>query len=390
MNFSIDKIFYTVIFIIIIFIVFEYCTYLSLPISNKESFTNYKMCHYKKLNDATQNVLDTYNIKKYDNQNDHNQKTEDDWDIYIPCGYNYVEDELNNIKVVNPDQKIYAIDGCDNIASKNNLWKIIRNYYGREEACHLMPETYNITETNDINLFYDKYKNGGFNNQLFLLKKNIQRKKGILLTKDYNRIINEIKKKEYKLIQHYVNDLYLIKGRKLNLRLYVLIVCQNNTKNIYLYTKGKCIYTNKKYDENDYDSYENHLTSLNLDVNIYKTHPETFKDLKLYIGTKKYNVLFQNIIELLTRISIPIKENICQKSSLKKGLLFQLFGADVIFTKDLHPYLLEFNKGASMKYMTDKDEIMKKQLLEDVFLFTSIISKNNKKSSDVKEKFILL
>lgn len=400
MKISIDKIFYTVIFIMIIFIVFEYSTYLSLNIPNiqqkKESFTNYKMCDYKKLNNPTQNVLDSHNIKKYNETNHNNQIStdNDNWDLYIPCGYNYIENELNNINVVNPDQKIYAIDGCDNIASKNNLWKIIRDYYGREEASQLMPETYNIDESNDINLFYDKYKNGYFKDNLWLLKKNIQRKRGILITKDYNQIINEIKKKDYKLVQQYLNDLYLIKGRKINLRLYILIICQNDTKNIYLYNKGKCIYTNKKYDENDYASYENHLTSMNLNVDVYKTHPETLHELKLFIGTNKYNILFENIIELLKKVSIPIKENVCQNDILKKGLLFQLFGIDIIFTKDLHPYLLEFNKGASMTYMTQKDEIMKKQLLEDVFIHTSIISnkkkKNKKKNNYKNNNFILL
>ena len=387
MNFSIDKIFYTIIFIMIIFISFEYCTYLSLDFkerNTKEQFTNYKMCNYKKLNNPTQNALDKNNIIK--NSSDE----EENWDLYIPCGYNYAENELNNIKFSNPNQKIYAIDGCDNIASKNNLWKIIRNYYGREKACELMPETYNIDETNDIKLFYNKYKNGEFKNKSFLLKKNIQRKQGILITKDFNKIINEIKKNEYKLIQHFIEDLYLIKDRKINLRLFVLIICQNNQKYIYLYNQGKCIYTNKKYNHNDYDSYESHLTSLNLDVDIYKNHPESLDDLKNYIGNKKFNILFRNIKELMSRISIPIKENICQNKNLKKGVLFQLFGIDIMFTKDLHPYLLEFNKGPSMKYLTDKDKLLKNQLLEDVFIKSAIIADKNTEDTNMNGQFIEL
>ena len=49
-------------------------------------------------------------------------------------------------------------------------------------------------------------------------------------------------------------------------------------------------------------------------------------------------------------------------------LTFQLFGADVIFTNNLHPYLLEFNKGPSMKYMNNRDE----------FIDNSIKNSNNK------------
>ena len=50
----------------------------------------------------------------------------DDFDLYIPCGYNKVEYELTTI---NPKekQKIYGISGRDRIVSKNSLWTIIFN-----------------------------------------------------------------------------------------------------------------------------------------------------------------------------------------------------------------------------------------------------------------------
>ena len=48
---------------------------------------------------------------------------------------------------------------------------------------------------------------------------------------------------------------------------------------VTLYNEGKCIYANKDYDYNSNDI-ESHVTSLDLDLNIYKNNPLTLNDLK--------------------------------------------------------------------------------------------------------------
>jgi hypothetical protein len=37
---------------------------------------------------------------------------------------------------------VYAVDGCDLIASKNGIWKLIVDAYGREASAQLMPESF--------------------------------------------------------------------------------------------------------------------------------------------------------------------------------------------------------------------------------------------------------
>ena len=78
----------------------------------------YRKCKYLKL----QNTLDTI-FKKY--KFCRNEENDNDWDLYILCGYNYAETELKNLKITNPDQKVYAIKGCDKIASKNVVINLI-------------------------------------------------------------------------------------------------------------------------------------------------------------------------------------------------------------------------------------------------------------------------
>ena len=364
---------------------------------------SYQKCNHLKLQNNIKDIFTENEIKQFINKSNNNSTHKSNsWDLYLPCGYNYVEGELMNLTPKNKDQKIFAINGCDKIASKNNLWKILRDYFGREKAATIMPETYIISDIKDMEVFKSNYKP----DKLYLLKKNLQRKEGIIITSDYEEIM---KKKDFKVIQEYVPDLFLIKNRKINIRLYLLIICYDGNTTGYLYNKGKCIYTNKDYNVNDINfnnlnsndnsfnnsnNYNNsnipnnsnnnvslkewretHLTSVNLDMEIYETHPETLQQLETTIGFYKYNKLWKNIITLFKNCMRAINGNLCNLKKLDQNVTFQLFGADIIFNTEMHPYLLEFNKGPSMKYMTPTDTKMKKELTQDIFSKVGVIDK---------------
>ena len=69
--------------------------------------------------------------------------------------------------------------------------------YGREKASQIMPETYILSRNKDIKKLILDYKP----NRKYILKKNVQRKKGILLTKNLKEILMEavINKKTNKI-----------------------------------------------------------------------------------------------------------------------------------------------------------------------------------------------
>lgn len=325
-----------------------------------ESFTNFYQCPDYKLLKNLETVFNDNKINRTDSLSSS--------DLILPCGYNNVEEELDKLPGLKSNQKIYAIKGCDKLASKNDLWGIFRKAYGFNTACEYMPRTYATNKQDEIQLFKDNYNP----EQLYFLKKNIQRKEGILLTRDYNQILEEARIGEYKVIQEAVNDLYLIKKRKVNLRVYFLIICKKGVVSGFLYHEGKCIYSNMEANEDfsadDEIKPEQHLTSLNLDVAIYKNAPESLGDLKKHLGNYKFNLLWHRIVGIFSALmKAVVNENlVCNKKSLEGAVSFQLFGADVIFTNKMKPYLLELNKGPSMKYMTENDEKMKVELTRDV------------------------
>jgi hypothetical protein len=311
---------------------------------------------------------DTYN-KTFKNLDMHetNDKNEP-WDFYYPCGYTNLELELRKMKKLPENKKIFGIGGSDLIAAKDYLWYMVVDYYGREEASKLMPETFLLNYKKDLDLFTTNYNPNNF----YILKKNLQRKEGILLTKSLDEINKSIEDK-FTVVQKYINS-YLIKNRKINLRLYIIILCKNNEKQVFLNEKGKCIYTNKDYNMDTYDK-EVHITSYNLNQDVYDGRPLLFEELKEYLGEEIYNRIFEKIVEKIRKILYASLKKLCTIKNIKKNYKFQLFGVDVVFDTNYEPYVLEFNKGPDMNSKSSIDKKFKINLLQDIFYLLNISEK---------------
>jgi hypothetical protein len=329
----------------------------------KEHFNinlKYYRCTLKKIGTINNEIFRENNIKQ-DNQ---------DWNIYIPCGYNNVEKELLSIQANSINNKyVYGINGCDSIVSKNKIWESLVNCFGRKEASLYMPESFVLHKSNDMDLFRKMFKK----KNIYILKKNIQRKEGLKLTSNLDVILNSVLD-NYRVVQKYLTDLYLINKRKVNLRIYLLIVIKNGYKTFYVSNIGKCIYTRKEYNNNNFD-FESNITSYNLDMNVYKTNPRNFNELYKYVNDKSNNgkILFNNIDTLLRKVSQCLSKNIFQSSNIKNTTCFQLFGADVIFDNNLNTYLLELNKGPDMIPRDENDKLMKKKVQQDMFKIVGIL-----------------
>jgi hypothetical protein len=333
----------------------------------KEDFS-YKRCNERPLGKIMGSIFNQYNITKSDNE---------EYDIYVPCGYNNVESELLKVKK-GENKYIFGINGCDHIVSKNYIWFLLKGCMGREQSGKLMPMTFILNEQKDMEYFKTKIYN---RNNIYILKKNVQRKEGLKLTKDMGEIMNA-KYDNYKVVQEYKTDLYLINKRKVNLRIYLLIVMKEGKKYFYLARDGKCIYTYKEYSNNDLD-FESNITSYHLDMDVYKKNPRTFEELREYINKNGDNgdALFRKIDNNMMRICSCISNDkaVYKSDNLKNSITFQLFGIDYIFDKECNPYLLEMNKGPDMIPRDDIDRDLKTKVQSHMFSKVGILPpiKNN-------------
>jgi hypothetical protein len=345
--------------------------------SNK---TYYK-CNNKH-NQPMQNVLD---INKYTRHLNLSSSMINP-DLYLPCGYGKAELELYNLSSEYvKNSAIFVVPGCDILSGKDSLWQELEKVYSRDVAKLIMPETYITASSNDIELFKSKYHS----KNIYILKKNIQRKEGIIILNNLMNILETIKNDpRYVIIQDYIKNPFLIRKRKINIRLYIAVVCKPNVPLVaYLYTIGKCIYTNQDYKANDITNLEAHLTSLNLDVDVYSKIPYNLKDLEKYIGTPEYNIIWKKIIHKLGMVMKAVNNVVCQ--NIKGRINFQLFGVDVMLNEYMEPWILEFNKGPDMTYKIKQDKEMKQKLYEDLFCLVDL-SKDSTKCNKIINKWIVL
>ena len=331
---------------------------------NGDAFSYYR-CKNKELGKITKDIFDKYSISN----------SNKDWNIYVPCGYNNVEEELKKILIVDDpnDKYIFGLNGCDSIVSKNKIWESLVECYGRKKASTLMPESYVLDNPNDMTSFRQNFN--PTLNEIYILKKNVQRKEGLKLTRSYFDITEAVGS-DYRVVQKYMTDLYLINQRKVNLRVYLLVVIKDGVVKFFLCRNGKCIYTKNKYNDDDLD-FESNITSYHLDMSIYKENPRSFQQLKEFLGSPSGNILFDNIHKLMKEISVCLSKNFYQSQNIKGSTTFQLFGADVIFDSKLHPYLLEINKGPDMSARDNEDEMMKLKVQKDMFKIIGIISEDD-------------
>jgi len=332
-----------------------------------------KSCNYEMIH-----VLKTF-IKAHRIKNNVNNN----WQLYIPCGYNNSEVEFSNIKSTDPEQKIFIIKGCDNISRKDTLWSHLRTAYGVAEASKIMPNSYilyNQTDVDRLNRDFDL-------NKVYILKKNIQRQEGLKMSQDKQELLNG-KEQGYVVAQEMLQDPFIIDGRKTNCRYYLLVVCQNGIKQGFVYTNGFMYYTPLPFKKNSMEIdrvITAGLATKRRDSKFYETHPLTLQQFQKYMNDNNHKVdIFQSVGKLLGKVLKSVEPYICTPSHLDKQTTFQLFGCDIAFNNKLQPQLMEINKGPDLSSKTDEEVQVKNTLINLIFQEIGLIQRTSNSLSLIK------
>jgi hypothetical protein len=343
---------------------------------------------------TTSNVLQESNITKVEN--------EKIADIIFPCGYNNINNEIKTIQndfykdTNNGPKRVFIIEGADEITAKNYLWKNIRNHHGLGKAIKMSPNTY-LLSGSEKDMDMKRLEEGHYPGKMYIMKKNIQRQTGLELTDD----IEKIKKNAgmYVLAQDLLEDPYLISGRKINLRIYLVVVCHENQTDVYMFNNGFMYYTKQKFVKGD-KSMDNHVTTGYVERDVYHKNPLTHNDFKMYLdmnegtkyhptndakvlypneklireqGLKESKIIFDRIEKLLIDVFISFKGHICKKVDkngkaipIYNDYSIQIFGADIAINDQLQPQIMEINKGPDLSAKDDRDGKVKRKLVSDV------------------------
>jgi hypothetical protein len=311
------------------------------------------------------------------------ESNEKEYDIHIPC--NYDECEKDVLAFENKQgKKLFLIDGCDFIASKLELWKLLKEKYGND-ATKYMPKTHLLEDLEDYKNFPKHFEENKKKrpDQMYVLKNYEQRQEGIKLTRDLKEIMNGLSGGWY-LAQDYVYDPYIISKRKINFRYYMLVVCQNGKISGYAHKDGFLYYTPQFYDPKDM-TFDKHITTGYIDRQVYVENPLTLQDFRDHLDekqpglSKKWDASAEN---LLNKVMAAISMKVCKNKKLDNNVRFQLFGCDLAPDSKLGCKLMEINKGPDLDAKDERDKMVKLRVQRDMM---SII---DPQENDIESRFV--
>ena len=312
--------------------------------------------------------------------------------LYIPCTYDNLELEYDLMEC---DQAgvYFMIDNSDIMVAKDYLAASLYAYYGIN-AYKYIPKTWLPNSQTS----YQEFKNEYDPSKLYIMKKNIQQQKEIKIFNNEFDIINTIEehrnfKYPYVVIQELLQNPYLVDKRKINLRVYVLLIKYNNDYRIYMYNNGFMYYTSSYYVSNSTDTAVN-ITTGYIDRAVYEKNPLTIEDFKNYLDDesrpltpietkiRRYNILSEylmtNILDLIKNVFRIFDNKLGNKDKLKNNLKFQIYGVDIAVDEHLKVKMMEINKGPDLNSKDKRDCAVKYNLIKDTFKTVDLLDNDDK------------
>ena len=306
-----------------------------------------------------------------------NAKTKDEASIFFMEKFSdhHIFDIIKKIPNYNT-RYVYNIVSIDYISSKSKLYEMMKNHSKYDDLEKIFPSSYLLENMSDVKKLHEYMKH---KDKPVIFKKNVQQQKGCDIVKD----IKDIKVEEYVIAQELLQNPYLIDGRKINIRVYLLISIDNqNRLNVYMYNDGFMYYTTSKYMENN-DSHECNITTGYIDRSVYEKNPLTIRDFIQHIGHEKARVFNKNVSWCFKTLFNSIKKEILPIEKTLPMNKFVIMGADIAVDEDLGIKLMEINKGPDLRYKDKRDGNVKYNLIKNTFAKMGIIN-------DTSENFITI
>jgi hypothetical protein len=312
--------------------------------------------------------------------------------LIVPCSYENTENEIDQLEklLVNNEYgksvRVFMLNNTDYMVSKLALWKFLKDRYGGKIASTMIPYSVDLTDKKELEDFkknYDKTK-------LYITKNNNQRQEGIEIHNSLDTILKSLNK--YILVQELLQDPYLINGRKINLRVYCLIIRDTNSNTlIQIYQDGFMYYTAELFEKGN-SSFKKNITTGYIDRKVYEENPLTHEDFKKYLDnptrkltpveeyyvktrpdTKLSNYVFGQINHLLKFI---LETYITTVGTKTLGVGFQIYGADIAINEHLKPMIMEINKGPDLTAKDGRDKALKETMCRDVLKSVGLVTPN--------------
>lgn len=299
----------------------------------------------------------------------------------------------SSFKKVTPYTKlIYGLVSSNNIACKRAIAEAL-------SGTEYIPKTIVLSSDEESR----KIQLGEIDtNRKYIFKQNIQQQMGITLAKTPEEVTKNILNVKNVVLQEVLTNPLLVNNRKVNMRIYVLVVFNphkqflekntfvssligslkggvsptqyedsNTTKtfSVHMYSNGFMYYTKQFFETKGDDMYtmDNLITTGYIDRQVYKENPLTLYDLLDHLGEIKFNAIFTNITKGINAIFTSVKFKGIHEFESKaqnKTRRFSIFGCDIAPDEDFNVKIMEINKGPDLSGKDERDIKLKTHMVE--------------------------
>ena len=313
---------------------------------------------------------------------ENNNLRNQDWMLmWSTCGY-----KSDIYQILTKYQKINHFPRSTELTRKDCMYSRMarmKAIYG-EKAFNFIPETFILPK--EYGALFESMSNNP--NQVWIVKPSASSQgKGIFLTSS----IDEINAKVPQVVCRYIENPLLFNGFKFDLRVYVAItsICPLR---LYVYREGLARLATIKYDvipEDEMTSKFTHLTN----YSINKFNPNfkvnegdneggdaskvSFKDTNAYLEKEGIDtdLLWRKIEDLIIKTILGVEPLIANGMDMFvpfKTNWFELLGFDILIDQNINPWLLEVNLSPSMNWDSAFDQLVKSNLLSDLFTLIGV------------------
>jgi len=258
-------------------------------------------------------------------------------------------------------QIYYSLASIDHISSKSRMYELLIRNLGVDTSRNVVPPTFLLSSTTNTKQLIE-FANDN-TSECLIFKSNVQQQKGIKIVQ--KRDLHGFDHSKYVVAQKLLLDPYTIKGRKINLRQYILVTCDKYSQmHFYAYDDGFVYYAPEQFARQDFDP-RMHLTTGYGDRAFYKENPLTIKDFQASLSIGHRRRFIRNKLSCLRTTFKSMKYELQKIEQALPAVKFNILGVDLHVTSDLRVLVMEVNKGCDLTFKDSRDAELKTDLVKD-------------------------
>ncbi len=275
------------------------------------------------------------------------------WDLYLTSS----SASLKTLLPSRTDQWLSRLPNAGHLSNKTALWLGLLEGLGRDRACALMPESWQLDQPDDVALLDEQPRD-----TVYIAKHPVlEQRKGLRLCGDV-AALHAAAEDGHTLAQRLLPDLLLVDGHRFHLRLYVVVLYRDGVPTMWRHQRGRCIWAPAPMGR----SLLEHDAVITRGAALLPGRPIDLAGLLAMLHSIDTDDLMDRVDAMLSAAASVIIPSVLSRWSFFSNPAFHLLGADVVVDAGGGVRLIELNSGPDLRPRSPADRVLKRSVVRDL------------------------